>query len=163
MALTIYTRNATGLAGGGQYRPLLSFLSGMRFTGLLLGSLLIYPVLYFRGAPLRERILGCFVIPLTYMVMATIRATAFFPAGKALYYAFNPVTVGSASLQVGLIALADIGCRLWTRRQRSVSLLRWTHLVAIVVGAVALYVALLWDGGVHWFYVYQEGYKLIFQ
>jgi hypothetical protein len=137
----------------------------MRFAGLLLGSLLIYPVLYFRGAPLRERILGSFLIPLTYMITAIIRATAFFPPGKALYYAFNPVTVGSASLQIGLMALAEIGCRWWSRRRHGSTgaVVRWAQLVALIVGAVALYVTLLWDGGVHWFYVYQEGYKLLFQ
>jgi len=32
----------------------------------------------------------------------------------------------------------------------------------VVFALAALYVILIWGVGVHWFYIYQEGYKAIF-
>ena len=40
----------------------------------------------------------------------------------------------------------------------------WTPLPlsAILSGLAALYLMMLWGGGVHWFYFYQEGYLALF-
>lgn len=57
-----------------------------------------------------------------------------------------------------------MGCR-WGYRykyQEQVEVVRWSHLAGIVAGFASMYLALFWDGGVHWFYLYQEGYKLLF-
>lgn len=147
------------------YKPVMNLLAGLRFGLLLLWSLFLYPVLAARGAPLRERVLGCIAGSLAYLVTASLRATAFFPPGEAVYYGFNSMLFGSLFLQLALMSVADIAAR-WQRRRasgRRLRLVRWPHLAGILVGLSALYVALFWEGGVHWFYVYQEGYKALFR
>ena len=31
-----------------------------------------------------------------------------------------------------------------------------------IAGLATAYVAVLWDGGIHWFYLYEQGYKALF-
>jgi hypothetical protein len=147
------------------YRAVTNFLFALQFLILLLGALFIYPIMFFRGASLAERIAGSLVVPLAQMVWAMIRATEFFPAGEAIYYGFNSVAIGSVFLQFAWIGLAEIICR-WRYRRKTgaqVTVIRWPYLVSVVVGFLAIYLTLFWDGGVHWFYLYQEGYKALFQ
>jgi hypothetical protein len=131
---------------------------------LLGGSLIIYPIAFFRGASLLERVVACLVIPVFWSGAEIIRVTEFFTLGESLYYALSSqfiVYLACASLQMGL---CEIICRWW---------LRWRHhagtkvvppgaLVSILAGAVGVYVVLIWGGGVHWFYIYQQGYKILF-
>lgn len=160
----LYGLMGSFLVGSGVYKPLLSLLSAVRFLLLLAGSLLIYPILYFRGATWQERVWGCLLLPLVYLLTAVWRATAYFPFGEAVYYGFNPLTVGSASIQIGLMGLMEMVCRAVTRGRGEPQPVVQPYLLAsVLVGAAALYVTLLWDGGVHWFYIYQEGYRLLFQ
>lgn len=149
----------------GIYRPLQNLFAGTRFLLLLAGTLLIYPILYFRGATWPERVSGCFLLPLVYAITAMIRATSFFPLGHAIYYGFNPLMFGSTAIQIGLIGLMEIICRAIYRLRsgQSVRVVQWYLLASIIVGSAALYITLLWDGGVHWFYVYQQGFRLLFQ
>jgi hypothetical protein len=120
--------------------------------------------LFFRGAPLVERIVGSYILPLAYIVWAMVQATAYFPLGQSIYYGFNPITVGTLFLQLGLIGLAEIGCR-WRYKRKvgeTVAVVRWPSVTGIIVGMLALYLTLFWEGDVHWFYIYQELYKVLF-
>lgn len=146
-------------------RWLLNVLSGYRTLMLLFGALFVYPAMRLRGATAVERWIGSYAIVVAYAVLAMVRATAFFPVGEAIYYGFNPVTFGSAFLQLAWICVAEMGCRWWVRRSggAAVVVFRWRFLAGILVGLAAIYIVLLWEGGVHGFYIYQEGYKLLFQ
>ncbi len=147
------------------YRVWLNILAGTRFGLLLLGTFIIYPIMYFRGASLLERLLGAALLPLTYMISAMSRATDFFPLGQAIYYGFNSLAFGSLFLQLGLVGMTEMACRWWAKRRyrQSGPIVGWPWVAAIFVGGFSLYLTLFWDGGVHWFYVYQEGFKLLFQ
>lgn len=146
------------------YKIVMNILSATRFLILLLGSLILYPIMFFRGASLSERLLGCYVIPIAYLVWAIIQATEYFPVGQAFYYGLNPVTVGTSLLQLGLIGLAETTSRWWYRKRSlaSVRVLTWASVAGIVIGATGIYVTLFWEGGVHWFYVYKEVYSYLF-
>jgi hypothetical protein len=162
--IAIFAGKPAVLGGPVAYRILLNILAGGRFLLLILGSLIIYPVMFFRGASLFERLLGSIAVPIAYMIWAMVQATSFFSVGESIYYGFNSVAFGSLMFQLALISIVDIGCR-WRYRsktQESVKLVRWSHLAGIVAGSLSMYLALFWDGGVHWFYLYQEGYKLLF-
>lgn len=155
-------------AGAGNpllYRLLANGLSLVRIVALLGGGLLIYPPMYFRGATARERLLGVFVVPAAYMVSEMLRVTAYFSLPESIYYGFNSVVLGSFFLQLAWLGIADLACRWWVRRRsgRPQRVVGWLQPAGIVVGFGALYVLLLWEGGVHWFYVYQQGYRLLFQ
>lgn len=163
--ILLFALMGSSFASSSLYKPVLNLLSAVRFLLLLVGSLVLYPILYFRGASWSERVWGCLTLPLVYLFTAVFRATAYFPIGQAIYYGFNPLTFGSASIQVGLMGLMEMVCRTIARRRTQLKgPIVQTHLIAsILIGSAALYVTLLWDGGVHWFYVYQQGYRLLFQ
>ena len=146
------------------YRIIMNTLSGLRFVLLLFGSLVIYPIMFFRGATLIERVIGSLVVPLAYMLWAMVQATAYFPVGESIYYGFNSIAFGSLFFQFALLSIADIFCRWWVRRkhQARLDIVRWPHMIGISAGLTSIYVSLIWDGGVHWFYLYQEVYKLLF-
>ena len=67
-------------------------------------------------------------------------------------------------LQVlAMSGVAEIICRIRDRR-RGTQTKVWAPLPlsAILSGLAALYLMMLWGGGVHWFYFYQEGYLALF-
>jgi hypothetical protein len=142
----------------------MNILSATRFLILLLGSLILYPIMFFRGAPLWERLVGCYIVPFAYLIWAIIQATEFFPFGQAFYYGFNPITIGTSLLQLALIGLAETVSRWWYRGKSStgIRVITWPSVAGIVAGATGIYVTLFWEGGVHWFYVYKEVYSFLF-
>lgn len=163
--LLVFSGRPAMIGNVGAYRLINNLLFALQFLILLFGSLFIYPVMFFRGASLGERMAGSLAVPLVQMVWAMTRSTAFFPVGQAIYYGFNSVAIGSVFVQLAWIGLAEILCR-WRYRRKSgkrVTVLKWPYLLGIVAGLLAIYLTLFWDGGVHWFYLYQEGYKLLFQ
>jgi hypothetical protein len=104
------------------------------------------------------------VVPLAYIIWAIVQARSYFSTGQAIYYGLNSITFGSMFLQLGLIGLAEMACRWRYRRKYNdpIGVVKFPYVAGVVVGFTALYLALFWEGGVHWFYIYQEGYKLLF-
>lgn len=162
--LTVIIRQPFPLANTPFYRPLMNVLARGRILSLLGGGLIIYPVLFFRGATLRERLLGVVLLPLAYLVTAIIHATAYFPLGEAIYYGFNSITIASFFLQFATVAVADIFCRWWVQRRdgRSQPVVRRAHLGGLLVGLLVGYLMLVWNGGETGFYFYLKGYQLLF-
>jgi hypothetical protein len=161
--LELITRQPFPFANSAAYRPVMNILARGRILSLLFGGLIIYPILFFRGATLRERVLGSLALPLAYLVTAIIRAAAFFPIGEALYYGLNTITMGSFFLQIALIGLADLLCRWWMGRTDGRPFINQSQIAAVLIGALAAFLILAWNGGEAWFYVYQQGYRLLFQ
>ena len=66
-----------------------------------------------------------------------------------------------ASFQAGL---CEIICRWWTRGKNgaAIKIVPRGAVISILVGLVGVYVVMVWGGGVHWFYLYQQGYKALF-
>lgn len=163
LLLELITRQPFPFANSAAYRPVMNILSRGRILSLLLGGLLIYPILFFRGATLRERIVGSLMLPLIYSLTAIVRAAAFFPLGEALYYGLNPITMGSFFLQIAFIGLTDLLCRWWLRRQDGRPFGYRPQIASLLLGALAAFLILVWNGGENWFYLYQQGYRLLFQ
>ncbi len=125
----------------------------------LSGAVFVYPYLYFRGASLPVRTLAAFVVPVAYILSEMVRVSEFFTWGESLYYGLSTMGLLTLSLQVGLLGLSEMLCR-WRAGGQRVFTLR--PLAALLFMLAAAYVLILWGAGVHWFYIYQEGYKLLF-
>ncbi|MBI4964820.1 MAG: hypothetical protein HY913_16210 [Desulfomonile tiedjei] len=142
-----------------------AFFAGLGHIVILMGgSLIIYPIAFFRGASLRERVVACLAIPLFWSVTEIIRVTEFFTLGESLYYALNSqfiVYLAAASLQMGL---CEIVCRWWVRSSHDAptKVVPLGAVISILAGAAGVYIVMIWGGGVHWFYLYQQGYKALF-
>jgi hypothetical protein len=147
------------------YRALTNLAHVLLYAAYALSSLVLYPVMYFRGASLGERMIGCYATPLAYVLKEVIRVTAFFGLGESLYFALSQIVLGALLMQLGFMGVAEIVSRVIYRRRYGapVKVITWGPVLGIAVTVAALYVMLFWEGGVHYFYVYQEGYKLLFQ
>lgn len=156
--------NLEGIENAGIYRLAMNGVHLMLFICVAFGSLFIYPWMFIRGASLAERIFGSLITPLAFVAKELIRVREFFTWGEALYYALSPVLLLLLIGQVGLMGLAELVCRAMGNR-RAVSARRvvsFGPVVAILAALAALYVILLWGMGVHWFYIYMQGYKALF-
>jgi hypothetical protein len=162
---TLWIYNASWRIDNDAIHQWLAFVTGLGHMAMLLGgSLLIYPIAFFRGASLSERIIACLVVPVVWSVTEVFRVTEFFTFGESLYYGVNSqfvVYLACAALQMGV---CEIICRWFTRGRAGAPMKIVPHgaVISILVGLVGVYVVMIWEGGVHWFYLYQQGYKALF-
>jgi cytochrome c biogenesis protein CcdA len=143
----------------------LAFIAGLVHLFVLMGgSLIVYPITFFRGAKPLERVVACLVTPILWAVMEIVRVSDFFTLGESLYYGLNSQVLtflSFASIQMGV---CDMICRWLVRRKNSAEkrIFRRPAVISVVFGLVAVYIIMVWGQGVHWFYLYQQGYKWLF-
>lgn len=127
------------------------------------GALYVYWRSYFRGATLSERIGACLVTPVLYTASDVLRVREFFSWGESLYFGLSPGFQLILLANLGCMGLAEMLCRLSLRRRGAViRVVTPLPLAAVLLLPVGVYVILIWGLGVHWFYVYQQGYKALF-
>jgi hypothetical protein len=134
------------------------------FLSIGFGALFVYPFAYFRGAGIAERILASLFTPLLWAVKEIVRVNEYFTVGESLYYGLNSLILLTFFGTFGLMGICEVLCRLIARRRgaRVRRILSPIPVAAIVVSLFALWVLLIWGMGVHWFYIYMEGYKALF-
>jgi hypothetical protein len=127
------------------------------------GALVVYRAACFRGASLTERICACLVTPVLYTASEVLRVREFFSWGESLYFGLSPGFQLILLANLGCMGLADMLCRLNLRRKGVViRVITPLPLAALLLLPVGVYVIVIWGFGVHWFYVYQQGYKALF-
>ncbi len=133
------------------------------------GSFIIYPILFFRGASLKERVFGSYAVLLVWVFTEIFRVSEYFTVGESLYYAFSPMPFGLLVYQVGYMSLSEMICR-WRLKKggvRGIKIFTPGPLIGVGVLLVMSYVMIFWgvpveSPGTKWFYIYQEGYKALF-
>jgi hypothetical protein len=138
--------------------------SAVLFISIGFGAVYIYPVAYFRGAGIGERIIACLITPIIWNIKEMVRVSEFFTVGETLYYGLNTVFILSIFGAFGLMGLCELICR-WRAGKRggeSIRILSAAPIVSMIMGLAALYVCLLWGMGVHFFYIYIQGYRMLF-
>jgi hypothetical protein len=93
-----------------------------------------------------------------------VRVSEFFTFGETLYYGLNTAFLLSVFGALGQMGLCELICRwrLGKRSEEAVKVFSPAPVISIVVGLAALYVFLLWGLGVHFFYIYIQGYRVLF-
>ncbi len=133
------------------------------FFGVGCGALYVYRAAFFRGACPTERICACLVTPVLYTASEVLRVREFFSWGESLYFALSPGFQLIMLANLGCMGLAEMLCCLSLRRKGSViRVITPLPLSAVLLLPVGVYVIVIWGFGVHWFYVYQQGYKALF-
>ena len=161
----IYFHLAWRMDTGNALRPFVTFMSAaVLFASIGFGTFVIYPTAFFRGANAGERIIACLVTPLVWNVKELVRVSEFFTVGETLYYGLNTAFLLSVFGALGQMGLCELICRwrLGKKGEEPVKVVSAAPVVAIAVGLVALYLCLIWGLGVHFFYIYIEGYRAIF-
>jgi hypothetical protein len=168
--LDLVTEHLPGLGGGPAYR-IIAFSSYL-LLGLTIGfsSLIVYPVLFFRGASPGERIAGSYAVLFVWVLKEVFRATEAFTVGESLYYAFSPVPLGFIVFQAGYMSLGEMICR-WRIQKRGgqkPQVFTAGPVIGIGILVAMSYGMIFWgvpaeSPGTKWFYIYQEGYKALFK
>ena len=137
---------------------------------VVVGAGFVYPYVYFVGAApssiagLRERVLASFITPLAYIISEMVRVSDYFTPGESIYYGFSSMGLFILFLNFGLLGLSEMVCRLVSRRKTGAPtrIITLGPLASVVLAGVMIYVVLFWDMGQVFFYIYQEGYILLF-
>jgi hypothetical protein len=133
------------------------------FFGVGSGALYVYWRSYFSGAGPAERICACLATPVLYTASEVLRVHEFFSWGESLYFGLSPGFQLILLANLACMGLAEMLCRLNLRRKGVViRVFTPLPLAALLLLPVGVYVIVIWGFGVHWFYVYQEGYKALF-
>lgn len=138
--------------------------AAMLFASIGFGSLYIYPRAFFMGAGAGERIIACLITPLVWNIKEMIRVSECFTPGETLYYGLNTTFLLSIFGGFGLMGLCELICRwrLNKRTEERIKIFSPIPVISILAGVAALYVCLLWGMGVHFFYIYIQGYRILF-
>jgi hypothetical protein len=144
---------------------LTAYIAGLvLFASIGYGPLYVYPTAFFRGASLGERVLASLVTPLVWNLKEVVRVSEVFTWGESLYYGLNPIFLLCLSVATVQMGVCEMVCR-WLRNRRiqeSARIVTPASLIAVIAGLAGVGLFIGWDMGVHWFYIYQEGYKALF-
>ena len=148
----------------GRYRTVMNAAALGRFFGLFAAVVLVWGLLRTWQAPRWVLALAVLSGPLMYAVTAVLDVVGYFPTGQALYYGLNPLTIAGIGAQSGTAALCEAAWRWWQRRRghRDGPVLTFGLVAVVVVGYAVLYFAVLFRGGVAYFFIYQQGYLFLF-
>lgn len=129
-----------------------------------LSALIVWPAMRLRGATLAWAAVGALSSAIVFGVLGALQALTFFPAAQAAYYGLNPMVIGACGSQVACSALGEVYVR-W--RRGGITALRDGRLWLVALGIAAagfavFFVAIVWDGGRHWFYVWIQGFMMVF-
>jgi hypothetical protein len=135
---------------------------------IVLSSVLVYSVMYTRGASATERILWSCIVPVVWILKEIWRVSVFFSASESFYYALSPSPLGLLFSQIGFLCLGEIFWR-WRDKKSGKAIRIFTAgpVAGLVFWLVTVYFMLLWGSsgdtpGSKWFYLYMEGYKALF-
>ncbi len=142
----------------------LSTISGILILlTLWFGTIYIYMVSYFRGASLLERILACFIPAFLWATKESIVVAGVYSVPEGIYFYLCIVNQWLVSTIIAEIGLSHILCRRKLKKQKEE--IKGTAIpafLAMVFGIGNSLFILLWNVGVHHFYIFMEGYKALF-
>jgi len=151
--------------GSDVLHQLTAYVSGIvLFVSIGFGPLYVYPKAFFRGASALERILACLVTPVAWDVKEILRVSEYFTWGESLYYGLNTIFLLCLCVVAAQMGICEMVCR-WMRNRHisdPVPVVTPASLIPAVLGLAGVGTFFLWGGGVHAFYLYQEGYKALF-
>jgi hypothetical protein len=151
------------LAGPMLHHVLADIFGTLLFLSVTFGVCVIYPVAFFRGASLPERVIASLVNPFIWATKECIRMLGSFTLTESLYYYLNPLNVW---LLLGIIAqmsLIEILLRRGRRKRGEEIRVLSVPVVATLVISVALVVGLFaWGRGENVFSYYLVLYKKLF-
>ena len=164
MALSWLTYNVSWRLESVALHRILAGVSGtLLFLSVAFGAMVVYPMAYFRGAPLRERVLASLINPFLWATKECIRLYASFSFFECLYYYLNPLAIWLLLGVTAEMGLAEILCRGWARRRGGD--VRVLHPVAVGVLLVSLFLVVTlyaWGEGENAYVIFLEGYRVFF-
>lgn len=140
-------------------------LSGVvMFLSIGFGTFVVYPVSFFRGASLPERIIGCLVTPFVWNGLEIYNMSGAFTLAESLFYGANIVFIGTVAGQFLMMGICDFFCRLNERKvgREGMRTISPFGVFACLFGILGIYLVLGWREGTGLMYLFVKIYKAIF-
>jgi hypothetical protein len=146
------------------YRTLASINWVLLVISVGFSSIVIYPVAYFRGVPVKLRIAAVYLLPLAWCIKEFIRVSAGVTVAEALFFVlFTSIQLLILIGQVGLIGLAEILCRFRDNKQgHEKRIFTTAPILAVAFTLTFLYFALLRGGGYDFHLMVKMIYRSLF-
>ena len=146
------------------WHNLLCYAFGLLFFLILIfGVFYVYPAACRRGASALEKVSAGLACPVLWVAKEAVAVGRIYSLPEGLFYTLNPVHFLLFSLVAAEMGAAEIYCR---RRLRKMGQQEGSGLLpavlALVLGLGSVVFMFAWDLGVHHFYLFQEGYKVLF-
>ncbi len=147
---------------------LYAFLADMTWVLLVISvgfsTLIIYPIMYFRGASFGERLLGSFLTPLGWCFKEVLRVNVSFTLAEATFFTlFTSVSLMLIFGQVGLIGLSELLYRWVKKRKGGIGkILTAGPAISVLVSLVTVYFIALYDGGYSFHLTVKMLYRALF-
>jgi len=158
---TVYL-NACRVDSQALYHALALLGGAVQFASIVLGALVVYPVTYFRGATVPERVIAGSMNLVVWVVIDTYEVSEAFPWEASLYYGVNIGTILFAwnFAQMGVLELV---CR-WEKRKRGNpgTIVTFVPIVPILLFLLVVFF-LSREGGATYFNMLLDGYRFLFR
>ncbi len=130
---------------------------------LLFHGLILYPILYFRGAALHERISGTLLVTCCWLVKEVIRMTEFYSVAESVFYLLMPVQAGIILLAIGFMAFSELICRNIDKKRKSPEIRVVTPIpIVLLVFSISGVAFILRGNGILYFFNFYDLYKIVF-
>ena len=130
---------------------------------LMFNALLLYPLFYYLGAPPLQRVAGSFLITFFWCLKEVYRMTEFYSLGESAFFLLFPVQFNIVLLSFGFMGLSEMLCRFIIRKSQKSDFRVITPLPMVTLVVVLVIVIFtLHDGGVTYFFWYNDLYKFLF-
>ena len=130
---------------------------------LMFSVFFVYPLFFFRGARLVERIAGSFLITFFWSLKEVYRMTEFYSLGESFFFLLFPIQSNIILMSFGFMGLSEILCRFIAKKYQQVDVKAITPLpITVIIIVLTIVVFTIHDGGVTYFFLYNDLYKLLF-
>jgi hypothetical protein len=105
LVLNSLTNHLEWFGSGAGYRAIAFLLYLLLGLSISFRGPAVYGVMFLRGASLKEKILGAYLVPVAWVLKEVWRVSDFFTMGEALYYSLSPWPLGVLTHQIGYLSL----------------------------------------------------------
>ena len=130
---------------------------------LMFNVFLIYPWLARRGARPVERVVGALAPTLFWCAKEVVRMAGFFSVGESFFFLLFPIQFNIVLMAFGQIGICEIGRRIVERRRGDAEVRVLTALPVLAIAIMVLMAVFTnHDGGVRYFFLYNDLYRFLF-
>lgn len=166
LVLTFLSTHLGWMENAALYRLAMNTVHVLLLIVIAFSSIAVYSRMFFRGAPLVERVIGCYVTPVAFIIKEIIRVSEFFTLEESLYYGLSPYPFLCLIIgQIGLMAATEMVCRYLYKKKSTANIRAITAvpILLIVISLACIYFLGFWHWGEDAFWIQQTIYKLLFK
>lgn len=145
------------------HQALASVFGALLFISITFSPLFIYPLAYFRGASLTERVMASLINPFLWATKECLRLLTSFTFLESAYYYFNPLSLWLFCGVFAQMGLLEMICRKKLKNQdREIKAI---HPVAMAVFLVSLFLVVFlyaWGQGENIYVIFLAWFRKFF-